>query len=107
MSSLTAYFVFKVYGKVMMKCHQKPDLCQKVQSVLNFRFSKPVEFPKAVTHNSLTVWSCFMDHREDERVSYCNAIQNFWSFGQSEAQKLSFVQPLFCPETEFNSEVDL
>jgi hypothetical protein len=48
-----------------------------------------------------------MDHREDERVSYCNAIQNFWSFGQSEAQKLSFVQPLFCPETEFNSEVDL
>jgi hypothetical protein len=31
----------------------------------------------------------------------------FLSFGQSKAQKLSSVQSLFCPETEFSSEVEL
>jgi hypothetical protein len=48
-----------------------------------------------------------MDHRKAERVVYRNGIRNFQSFDQSETQKFSSVQPLFCPETEFSSEVDL
>jgi len=48
-----------------------------------------------------------MDRRKAERVTYRNGIRDFRSFGQSETQKLSFVQPLFCPETEFSSEVNL
>jgi hypothetical protein len=48
-----------------------------------------------------------MHHQKDERVSYRNGILDFPSFGQSETQKLSSVQLLFCPETEFSSEVNL
>jgi hypothetical protein len=48
-----------------------------------------------------------MDHRKAEIVSYHNGIRYFRSFGQSETRKLSFVQPLFCPETEISSDVDL
>jgi hypothetical protein len=48
-----------------------------------------------------------MDHQKSERVSYRNGIQSFQIFGQSEIQNLSSVQLLFCPETEFSSEVDL
>jgi hypothetical protein len=39
-----------------------------------------------------------MDHRKDEGVAYLN--------GQSEAQKLSSMQPLFCLEIEFSSKVN-
>jgi hypothetical protein len=49
---------------------------------------QPVEFPTAVTRKLLTIWSHFMYHRKAERVGYHN-IQNFRSYGQSEAQKLS------------------
>jgi hypothetical protein len=48
-----------------------------------------------------------MDHQKAERVAYHNGIRDFWSFGQSDNQNMSSVQPLFCPETEFSSEVDL
>jgi hypothetical protein len=48
-----------------------------------------------------------MNHQKAERVSYQNGIRYFWSFGQSETQKLSFVQPQFCLETKISSEVDL
>jgi hypothetical protein len=48
-----------------------------------------------------------MDHRKAERVAYHNGIRDFQSFSQSEIQKLSSVQPQFCPETEISSEVDL
>jgi hypothetical protein len=48
-----------------------------------------------------------MEHRKDERVGYCNGIQDFRSFGQSEIQKLNSIQPQFCTETEINSEVNL
>jgi hypothetical protein len=48
-----------------------------------------------------------MDHWKTERVFYRNGIQNFRSFGQSEAQKFSSVQPLFYLGIEFSSEVDL
>jgi hypothetical protein len=37
-----------------------------------------------------------MDHWKAERVSYRDGIQDVWCFGQSEIQKLSSVQPLFC-----------
>jgi hypothetical protein len=47
-----------------------------------------------------------MDHQKDERFAYRNDIHCFQSFGQSEAQKVRSVQPLFCPETEFSSDVD-
>jgi hypothetical protein len=91
----------------MAKFCQNPYLAGKVQSVQNFQFSKPVEVSIAVTHKSLTVWGCIMDYQKAKRVSYCNGIQDFWIFGQSEMQKLSSVQPLFCPETKFSSKVDL
>jgi hypothetical protein len=48
-----------------------------------------------------------MDHRKAERVANGNGIRDFWSFGQSEIQKLSSVQMLFCPDAEFSSLVDL
>jgi hypothetical protein len=48
-----------------------------------------------------------MDHRKSERVSYHNGIRYIRSFGQSETQKLSSVQPLFCLQTEISSKVDL
>jgi hypothetical protein len=31
---------------------------------------QPVEFPTAVTHKSLTVWSHLMDHQKAERVAH-------------------------------------
>jgi thermostable 8-oxoguanine DNA glycosylase len=48
-----------------------------------------------------------MDHQKAERVAYSNGIRDFRSFGQSETQKFSSVQLLFCLETKFNNEVDL
>jgi hypothetical protein len=47
-----------------------------------------------------------MDHQKDERVAYQFGIRDFQNFGQSEAQKLSSVLLLFCPEAEFSSDVD-
>jgi hypothetical protein len=48
-----------------------------------------------------------MYHRKAKRVGYRNDIWDFWSFRQLEMQKLSSVQLLFCPETEFSSGVGL
>jgi hypothetical protein len=48
-----------------------------------------------------------MDRRKAVKVGYHNGIQDFQSFGQSETQKLSSVQPQFYPEIEISSEVDL
>jgi hypothetical protein len=48
-----------------------------------------------------------MDQKKAERVVYRNGIRDFWSFNKSETQMLSSIQPLFCPETEINSDVDL
>jgi hypothetical protein len=48
-----------------------------------------------------------MDHWKAERVNYRNGIRDFRGLGQSKTQKLSSVQLLFCPETEFSSEVSL
>jgi hypothetical protein len=47
-----------------------------------------------------------MDHQKAERVSYHDGIRYFWSFGQSDTQKLSSVQPQFYLETEISSEVN-
>jgi hypothetical protein len=68
---------------------------------------KPVKFPTVITHKWLTVWSHIMNHQKAKRVFYINGIRSFRSFGQSEAQKFSSVQPLFHPETEFSSKLDL
>jgi hypothetical protein len=48
-----------------------------------------------------------MGHHKAERAVYHNGIRGFWSFGQSETQKLCSVQPLFCPEAEFSNKVEL
>jgi hypothetical protein len=48
-----------------------------------------------------------MDHWKSERVGYRNDIRDFWSVGQFDTQKFSSDHPLFYPETEFSSEVDL
>jgi hypothetical protein len=45
-----------------------------------------VEFPTAVTHKSLTVWSHLMDHRKAQRVDFRNGIRDFRCFGQSETR---------------------
>jgi hypothetical protein len=73
MSSLMETLVFKVSGEVMVKFHQNLDLCRKVQSAQNSRFSKPVEFLTVVTHKSLTVWSHIIDHQK-LTVTYLNGI---------------------------------
>jgi hypothetical protein len=101
-----ANFVFRVSREVMAKFCQIPDLCWKVWSIQNFRFSKSIKFLTAVTRKSLTIWSRLMDHQKSERVAYQFGIRDFRSFGQSKAQKLSSVQPLFCLGTEFSSDVD-
>jgi hypothetical protein len=46
-----------------------------------------------------------MDHRKVERVGYHNGMQSFQSFCQSEAQKLRSALSMFCPDTEFSSDV--
>jgi hypothetical protein len=46
-----------------------------------------------------------MDHQKAERFGYRNGIRRFWSFGQSEAQKLNPNQQWFCPEMKFSSNV--
>jgi hypothetical protein len=63
--------------------------------------------PTVITHKLLTIGSSLMDHWKSERVAYWNGIQDFRSFSLSETQKFSSIQPLFCPETEFSSEVNL
>jgi hypothetical protein len=65
----------------------------------DFQFSRVVEFLTVVTHKSPTISSHIMDHQKAERVAYRNGIWDIQSFGQSEAEKLSSVQSLFCPET--------
>jgi hypothetical protein len=62
-----------------------------------FWFSKPVKFPTVVTHKLPTILGRTMDHQKAERVSYHDGI---WDVQSS-------VQPLFCLEAEFSSEVDL
>jgi hypothetical protein len=47
-----------------------------------------------------------MNHWKAEKVSYQNGIWDFQSFGLSETQMLRSVQPLFCPEIEFSSDID-
>jgi hypothetical protein len=104
-----------INGKFCVQCfwggHGKispnPWLVPKGAVFPDFWFRKPVEFPIVVTHKWLIVWTDIMDHPKAEWVSYRNGIRDFQSFSQSEAQKFSSIQPLFCPETEFSSEVDL
>jgi hypothetical protein len=89
----------------MEKFHQNPDLYRKVQSA-EMLIQQPVEFPTAVTHKSLTVWSHLMDHQKAERVAHWNSIWDIWSFDESEAGNWRSVLPLFYPETEFSSNID-
>jgi hypothetical protein len=91
----------------MAKFRQIPDLCRKVWSAQNFYSVRLVEFLSVVTLKLPTVWRHVMDHRKAETIAYRNRIHSFQSFGQLEAQKFSFIQPLFHPETEFISEVDV
>jgi hypothetical protein len=48
-----------------------------------------------------------MDHWKAEKVTNRNGIRDFQSFILSKTQKLNSVQLLFCPKTEFGSEIDL
>jgi hypothetical protein len=98
-------FHIQCFWGVMAKFCQIPDLCRKVVCP-DFYFSRPVEILTTVTHKSLTVWNRIMDHRKVERVTYHNGIRDFQSFGQSGAQKLCPIQPLFCPGTEFSRDIN-
>jgi hypothetical protein len=84
----------------MAKFCQKPYSNRKVKTAQKVLSQQPVGFPTVVPRKSLTVWSHFMDHRKAERVGYRNGIQSFWSFGQSEAQRLNPDQLRFCPEAK-------
>jgi hypothetical protein len=53
--------------------------------MLEMLFQRPVEFPTAVAHKSLTGWSRLMDHQEAERVALQNSIRDFQNFGQFES----------------------
>jgi hypothetical protein len=54
--------------------------------LLEIWFQRPVEFPTAVGHKSLTGWSRLMDHWKDERVAFRNGIRDFQYFGQSKSR---------------------
>jgi hypothetical protein len=47
-----------------------------------------------------------MDYQKAERVVCLNGIRDFQSFSQSEMKNWRSVSLLFCPETEFSSDVD-
>jgi hypothetical protein len=98
-------FRIQSFWVVMVKFCQKPDSYRKVKTAQNVLSQQPVGIPTAVTHKSPTIWSCFMDHRKAERVGYCNGIRSFWSFGQSEAQRLNSDQLQFCPKAKISSDV--
>jgi hypothetical protein len=106
MSSLMETLVFNISGEVMVKSRQNLDLDQNVESAQNSDSANWLSSSQS-WRKSLTVWIHIMDHQKAERVVYRNGIQDLRRFGQSETQKLSSAQPLFCPKTEFSSEVDL
>jgi hypothetical protein len=70
---------------------------------LEFWVVKPIEFLIYVTRKPVTIWSHLIDHWKAERVSYQYGIRYVRTFGPSETQKLSSVQPWFCLETGFSS----
>jgi hypothetical protein len=81
MSSLMAFFVYKVCGEVMTKFCQNLDLCRKVKSTQISPIHQPGHSLIAVTHKSLTIWSSEMNQQEAERVIYHIGIWNFRAFG--------------------------
>jgi hypothetical protein len=93
---------FGYHGEISSKSWFRP----KGPVYPEFWFSKPVEFLTAVTHKSLTVWGRVMDHRKDERADYCNGIWEFWSFGWSVTQKLSFFSAAILSSTDFSSVIN-
>jgi hypothetical protein len=97
LSSITTFFIYKVSREFRI---------QEGPVWLEILIQQPIEFPTAVTHKSLTIWSCLIDHWKAKRVSYQFSIQDFRSFGKSKAHKLRSILSLFCPETEFSSNVD-
>jgi hypothetical protein len=63
-----------------------------------FLIQQPCRVPSIVTHKYLIIWIQKMDHRKVVRVAYRNDIWDFQRFGLAKTQKLSSIQPLFCPE---------
>jgi hypothetical protein len=69
LSSLTAFFIYKVSREVMAKFHQNPDLCRKVKSIHISPSQQPNHVLIAVTRKPLTIWSHEMNHWKMERVT--------------------------------------
>jgi hypothetical protein len=69
LSSLAAFFVYKVSTEVIAKFCQNPDLCRKVKSVQISLSQQPSHVLIAITHKLLTIRSCEMNHRKTERVT--------------------------------------
>jgi hypothetical protein len=69
LSSLTAFFIYKVFVDVAVKFCQNPDLCRKVKSVQISQIQQPDQVSMALTRMSLTVWSHKMNHRMAERLN--------------------------------------
>jgi hypothetical protein len=85
LSSLATFFIYEVSGEVMAKFHQKP-IYTGMYDLPEMLIRQPVEYPTAITHKSLTVWSSLMDHRKAERVVVQNGIHYSRSFGQTKME---------------------
>jgi hypothetical protein len=54
----------------LVKILQKPWFMQEDQFCPEILIQQPVEFPISVTHKSLTILGCLIDHQKAERVTY-------------------------------------
>jgi hypothetical protein len=73
----------ELIGDIFFLCEVSGEVMQNFAKILFYTgrydlpemlFQRPVEFPTAVAHRSLTGWSRLMDHREAERVAFRNGI---------------------------------
>jgi hypothetical protein len=83
-----------VHGKISSKTLLVP----KGMVCPEFLIQQTNRVPTVVNHKSPTIWSRIMCQRKAERPIYHNAIRDLRSFSQSEAQKFSPIQVLFCPK---------
>jgi hypothetical protein len=106
MCLLMTFFVCKVSREAMAKFCQKTYFIQEGAIYLEMLIQQLVEFPAAVTHKSLSVWSRLMDHQRAERVAYRNGI---WASRVWANLRLKIEDPFCCcsvQKQKFSSDVD-
>jgi hypothetical protein len=73
--------MYEVSGELMAIFFPKNMFYARKYDLPEMLIQRPIEFPTAVTHKSLTVWSHLIDHQKAERVAVRNGIWGFRSFG--------------------------